>query len=489
MIIKLMKIDDVYLKVDCERDVAQELYEFFSFYAPNYKFMPSFRNKMWDGKIRLFDLRTNQIYVGLLPYIKKFCEERSYEYDIEYQLQNNQPELIDDDAERFTLSLNLPFKPRDYQLKSFMMAINNKRMLLLSPTASGKSLIIYLIIQYLQQSNVPRGLLVVPNINLVTQMFRDFKDYGYDAEKHCHMIQSGAEKISDKFLFISTWQSIYKQPKAYFDQFKFIIVDEAHTAKAESIKGIMSKCTDAPYRIGTTGTLDGSLTHKLVLEGLFGNVYQSTTTSEMIENKQSASFEIKCLVLKHQEEICKLSKKWNYQNEIDYLVTNNERNKFIKNLTLKLSGNSLVLFKLEKHGRYLHDIIKESAKNRFVAFVYGGTDKDVRDSVRDITERQNDAIIIASYGVYSTGVNIRNLHNIIFTSPSKSRIRVLQSIGRGLRLGNNKEKAVLYDIADDLRYKNGKPNYTLNHYTERLAMYDTEQHDYKQYIINMNTNT
>jgi superfamily II DNA or RNA helicase len=152
---------------------------------------------------------------------------------------------------------------------------------------------------------------------------------------------------------------------------------------------------------------------------------------------------------------------------------------------LSLKGNTLVLFQfVEKHGRDLHALIKENTKNRHVFFVYGDTDVDVRESVRAITEKEKDAIIVASYGTFSTGVNIRNLHNIIFASPSKSRIRNLQSIGRGLRLGDNKEEAVLFDIADDFRI--GKyTNYTLHHFVERVKIYDDEKFNYKFYNINL----
>lgn len=486
MDLNIIKLNEVYIKIECERNIAQELYDYFSFYVPNYKFRPSFRNKMWDGKIRLFNLKNNNLYVGLLPYVEIFCNEREYLYKLDDAL-SSESIFDNDNVKPYVESLRLPFAPTEYQVQSFIQAINNKRLLLLSPTASGKSLIIYLIIRYLQAIDLKRGLLIVPNTNLVMQMFRDFQDYGYNSNEQCHTIQEGAKKDSDKFLFISTWQSLYKQPKEYFRQFDFVIVDEAHTAKAESIKTILSNCINASYRYGTTGTLDDSQTHKLVLEGLFGKVYQSTTTAEMIKNKQCANFDIKCLVLKHHDTICKESKNWTYQNEIDYIVSNDKRNGFIKNLAVKLTGNTLILFKLQKHGKYIHDIIAQSVdQKRRVFFVYGGTDTEIRDSIRDITECEIDAIIIASYGVYSTGVNIRNLHNIIFAAPSKSKIRVLQSIGRGLRLGNNKQKATLYDIADDLRYKKGKPNYTLNHYIERLAMYDNEQHNYKQFVIDMN---
>jgi superfamily II DNA or RNA helicase len=481
----LTKINESFIKFDCEKSLAQELSDYFTFFVPGYQFVPAYKNRLWDGKIRLADLRSFTIYHGLIPYIEKFCKERSYTLEIDSAITNTENfSLVE--AQEFIKTLNLPHEVRDYQLKSFVHAIRNKRMLLLSPTASGKSLIIYLIIRYLQQKN-KRGLLIVPNISLVAQMYKDFEDYGYDSQENCHTIHQGKDKQADKFLFISTWQSIYTQPKEYFEQFDFVIGDEAHSFKAKSLTTIMTGCTESKYRIGCTGTLDGTQTHRLVLEGLFGPVYQSTTTAELIDKKQLADFTIKCLVLKYPESICKESKNWDYQKEIDYIVSNQKRNEFIKNLVLSLEGNTLILFQLvERHGKELHRIIKESVKDRHVFFVFGGTDVEVRESVRSITEKEKNAIIVASYGVYSTGVNIRNLHNIIFASPSKSRVRNLQSIGRGLRIGDNKEKATLFDIADDFRV--GKfTNYTLKHFIERVKIYDDEKFTYKFYNIELKT--
>jgi superfamily II DNA or RNA helicase len=222
-----------------------------------------------------------------------------------------------------------------------------------------------------------------------------------------------------------------------------------------------------------------------VLEGLFGPVYKATSTSELIEKGQLAAFKIKCLILKYPELVCKQSKDWDYNDEVNYIVLNKARNDFIKNLTLSLQGNTLILFQfVEKHGKDLYALIKEHTKNRHVFFVFGGTDVEVRESIRSITEKEKDAIIVASYGTFSTGVNIRNLHNIIFASPSKSRVRNLQSIGRGLRLGDNKEEATLFDIADDFR--TGKfTNYTLKHFIERVKIYDEEKFNYKFYNIEL----
>jgi superfamily II DNA or RNA helicase len=436
----------------------------------------------------LYDLRTNQIYHGLVPYIEKFCAERNYTCEVNSEISITESfSLVE--AVDFVRTLDLPHEIRDYQLNAFVQAVRNRRLLLLSPTASGKSLIIYVILRWLQESDYKRGLLIVPTTSLVEQMYTDFESYGYDSEKYCHRQYSGKEKHTNKLLTITTWQSIYKNDADYFEQFDFVMGDEAHQFKAKSLTTILSGCTNAKYRIGTTGTLDGTQTHRLVLEGLFGPVYKATTTSELIDKGQLASFKIKCLILKHNEAVCKQARDWDYNTEIDYIVQNPARNEFIRNLALSLNGNTLILFQfVEKHGKDLYTIIKDSVKDRHVFFVFGGTDVEVRESVRAITEKERDAIIVASYGTFSTGVNIRNLHNIIFASPSKSRIRNLQSIGRGLRKGDNKEEAVLFDIADDFRI--GKfVNYTLKHFIERVKIYDDEKFNYKFYNIELKNGT
>ena len=485
--IVLYKQNEAFIKFDCEKSVAQELADYFTFFVPGYQFMPAYKNKLWDGKIRLADLRTYTIYHGLVPYIEKFCDEREYKLGIDTPVNVTENFSITE-AKAFIDDLNLDKSiitegARDYQVKAFITAVRTKRMLLLSPTGSGKSLIQYLILRYLQHKDYKKGLLIVPTTSLVEQMYADFVSYGYDAAEYAHRQYSGKDKHTDKFLTITTWQSIYKNPPEYFEQFDFVLGDEAHQFKAKSLTTIMTGLKNAKYRIGCTGTVDGTQTHKLVLEGLFGPLYQSTTTAKLIENKQLADFRIKCLVLKYPEDVCKQSRGWDYQSEIDYIVSSRARNEFIRNLALSLEGNSLILFNLvEKHGKQLHKLIEEKADNRHVFFVYGGTDVEIREQVRAITEKENNAIIVASYGTFSNGINIRNLHNVIFASPSKSRVRNLQSIGRGLRIGDNKTEAVLYDIADDFRI--GKHvNFTLRHLQERVKIYDDEKFKYKFYNI------
>jgi superfamily II DNA or RNA helicase len=311
--IRLEKVNEAYIRVISERNISQELSDYFTFYVPGYQFTPAYKSRYWDGKIRLLDLRTMLIYRGLIAYIEKFCEERKYTLDIDIELRTTKIfSLVE--AKEFVDTLKLPHEVRDYQLNSFVHAIRNKRLMLLSPTASGKSLIIYLIIRHLQIEN-SRGLLIVPTTSLVEQMYKDFEDYGYDSEQYCHRQYSGKEKHTNKFLTITTWQSIYKNPQEYFEQFDFVVGDEAHQFKAKSLATIMSGCTNAGYRIGCTGTLDGTQTHRLVLEGLFGPVFQATTTKELMDSKHLAEFKIKCLILKYPETVCKQSRDWDYNTE------------------------------------------------------------------------------------------------------------------------------------------------------------------------------
>ena len=479
-VVRVEKLNEVYNRIHCEPWLAKEIDSFFTFKVPGYQFMPQYRSGMWNGDVHIFNVRGQVLYGGLNGYLEKFCEER--EYQIEYLTDFSADEFSLKEAQDFIFSLALPFQPRDYQVDAFVYAVRNRRAVLLSPTASGKSFIIYLISRWFSA----RTLLIVPTTSLVHQMYTDFQSYGYDSEKHCHRIYSGEEKDVDKPITITTWQSIYKMPKSWFDRFDVVIGDEAHLFKAKSLTSIMEKLVDCQYRFGFTGTLDGAQTHKLVLEGLFGPVKKVTTTKELIDQKHLSAFKIKCIVLRHPDPICKDILKKKYQDEMDYIVSCEQRNKFIRNLILSLKGNTLLLFQyIEKHGRILYnDMQKEIQEGRPVYFVHGGVEGEDRENIRRLVEMDQNAVIIASYGTFSTGINIRNLHNIIFASPSKSRIRNLQSIGRGLRLGENKEECTLFDIADDMSM-NSKKNHTLMHFIERMKIYNEEKFENKIYTVKL----
>jgi superfamily II DNA or RNA helicase len=490
--ISIDKKNEVHMLVQAEPGIEQEISEYFTFFIPGYRFMPSFKNKMWDGKIRLYNLRSKELYIGLLDHLLRFTKERQYK--IEYKsFPRSLNKYNKKDYERFVKSLVLNLQARDYQIDAFLYAINHERCLLLSPTASGKSFIIYLLLRYYQQK-LPnfKALIVVPTTSLVAQMKSDFADYSktdnWDVSENVHQIYAGKDRVSSEPIYISTWQSLYKMTINYYAEFDFILGDEAHLFKAKSLTSIMEKTVKTKYKFGTTGTLDGTLTHKLVLEGLFGKTHTVTTTKELIDKKTLSPFQIKSLVLQYPEKLCQQVKSYNYKEELNVIVSNEGRNRFIRNLAISLTNNTLVLFQMvEKHGRIIYDLIKEKAKDgRKIFFVYGGTETTDREDIRGIVENETNAIIVASYGTFSTGINITNLHNVIFASPSKSRVRNLQSIGRGLRKNESKEIATLYDIADDFSYKSYK-NYTLKHFVERIKLYNEEQFEYTIITVPINS--
>jgi len=490
----ISKKDDVYLKVDCgDKGTAHELSDFFTFAVPGYQFMPSYRNRMWDGKIRLYNIHTQELYAGLLDYVKHFAEEREIWVGIDFE--EKKEKYTKQMVYRYLDKLNIhaageKITPHQHQIEAIQKSLNERRNLLLSPTASGKSLIIYGLIRKRLEEDKKKVLIVVPTKSLVAQMKSDFDDYSsqtdWDAEEYCHTIHSGKEKETEKRVVITTWQSVYKLSPKWFEQFSSVFGDECHLFKSKSLTTLMTKLKDCPFRVGTTGTLDGTDTHKLVIEGLFGPVYKVTTTTELIEKELLSDLKIDCILLKYPEEECKSAKNFRYQEEIDCLVSHERRNEFLRNLALNTKGNTLVLFQyVQKHGKVLFDLIQNSVQpGRKVFFIHGGTDVQQREEIRKLTEFENDAIIVASYGTFSTGVSIRRLHNIIFASPSKSRIRVLQSIGRQLRKSKYKECAKLYDVADDLHWKTHN-NYTLNHFMERVKIYNSEKFNYKNVVIQL----
>ena len=478
----ISKKNEVHLQIESDMHVYYELADYFTFEVPGAKFMPTYKNKYWDGKIRLFNIQNNQIYVGLLDKVVQFCKDHEYTYEFIkskfYGLPFEENPTISKEGVKDYITSISKYKPRDYQIDGIYDALKYNRKLLISPTASGKSLMIYGIVRYYVERN-QNTLIVVPTTSLVEQMYKDFEDYGWDVGSYCHKIYAGKERVTDSQVIITTWQSIYKLPRKYFDRFSVVVGDEAHQFKSKSLISIMTKLGNAKYRYGFTGTLDGTQTHKWVLEGLFGPSYKIIKTDELMKKGHVATLDINVLLLKHPP-----NKFETFEDEIQYIITHNRRNNFIRNLALDLKGNTLILFaRVEGHGEPLYNLINNnSIINRHVFFVHGGVATEDREKVREITESEDNAIIVASYGTFSTGINIKNLHNIIFASPSKSRIRNLQSIGRVLRKGSNKTKATLYDIADDISYKS-KRNYTLNHLIERIKVYNEEKFNYD--IVNI----
>ena len=472
------KKDEVYLYISTEDSIRKELSEFFKFKVPGSEFIPAVRRRFWDGYIRLFNLNTNTLYLGLFSYLKEFCDERGYE------IEGYEPEKDIFTIERYEeIVQDIPLKLRDYQKEAIAYAAHNQKCILVSPTASGKSLMIYSLIRYNFLKKNKKALVIVPTTSLVEQMAKDFRDYGFrgDIAKIY-----GGDKGADAPIVVTTWQSMMRMPKDFGNDFGMVIGDEAHLFAAKSLSKIMESLTDVKYKIGTTGTLQETKPHKLQLEGLFGPAYFVTTSADLMAEGTLAQLDIQALVLSYCDEERKLVSKLTYQEEMDWIVRNSTRNKFINNLVKDLKGNTLVLFQfVEKHGKPLFKILNKL--DRKVFFVFGGTDAIDRERVREIVEKEKNAVIVASFGTFSTGINIKRLHNVVFASPSKSRIRNLQSIGRGLRKTDDKENVTLYDIADDLSWKK-KTNYTLNHFSERINIYSTENFNYEIHSVRIPKN-
>jgi len=497
VVIDTKPVDSVYFSIECERDTAKELSEFFTFSVPGAEYTPAFKYRKWDGKIRLFNMFKRRLYVGLVPYLVRFCEDRNYKLNLDPGVQirstssNLKLKSVEDLMEEYVqpCSGGVRITPHEHQLSAIHHCIQNDRALLLSPTGSGKSLIIYSLIRHYQNITDKKILVLVPTTSLVEQMYTDFEDYSSESEDwnvadNCHRIYSGKEREADEQVTISTWQSLYKMPKEFFDQYGAVFGDECHLYKAKSLTSIMEKLTDCPIRIGTTGTLDGTKAHKLQIEGLFGAVFKAASTKDLINKDILSKFEIESILLKYPKEVCESFKRMTYMEELGQLVSLEARNDFITSLAKKAKGNTLILFQYVKnHGIPLYEEMKSKSEGK-VFLVHGGVSADVREEIRRITEQEDDAIIIASYGTFSTGVSIKKLHNIIFASPSKSRIRVLQSIGRQLRKSDQKDKARLFDISDDLRWKK-YVNHTYRHYEERLEIYKSENFDVNQVVINI----
>lgn len=494
--VKIIKKDETHIILSGEESVLYEIRDLFTFYAEGYKFHPKYKAKLWDGKIMLLRLSSKnrgEIYHGLLHDIITFCENRGYSYELDKSLLEIN-KLSTEEIKKFLEYIKPSFKgeiidPRDYQIKGFVDSICNKRNLNLSVTSSGKSFIIYMIIRYLNKKGL-KGLIITPNVSLVHQLYSDFEEYsklnGWVADENIHKIYSGQDKISKKQIYQSTWQSLQNiKEKLWFEQFDYVIVDEAHGCKATQLTSILEKCINASYRLGFTGTIDEVKANINTLKGLFGSINKLNTTKELIDKGQISNFNIKCLVLKYDEETAKAVKKFKYQEEIKYLISNPKRNNFIKNLALSLDNNTIILFNfVETHGKVIYELLLNSKhrKGRNIYFIHGGVAGEEREQIRQIMETEKNAIIVGSSSIMSTGISIKNLHNIIFAISGKSRIRNLQSIGRVLRLHKEKEIATLYDIADNLSTGKHK-NYTLLHFLERVKTYNKEQFEYK--LINV----
>ena len=475
--IVITKLNESFIRIECDPDIAYELSEAFTFEVPGAKFAPLYRAGAWDGKIRIFNLGKRTMPYGLLEEIKKFGTERNYNVIDDVGCTSTTLTLAE--VMDYTNSLGLMNRApsiivRDYQYAGIHTALKNKRGILCAATGAGKSLILGVICRYLTEELNLRVLIIVPTIGLTTQLKADFADYfhhtGWSADDNVHCISAGVDKKVTKPITISTFQSIYKMNSDWLNLFGCMIADEAHKVIAKTITGIFEKATAVEYKLGCTGTLHDMKCNMLVMKGITGPVYDIASTAVLIENKQLVPLDIKAIVLNYPKETCKMMKKVEYDDEINFIVTNSKRTKFVANLALKCKGTTLVLFRfVDKQGIPLYNLISERSTDRNIHYIDGGVKGSERETIRNEANTTDD-IIVASFATFATGVNLPAIENIIFAHPTKSPITILQSIGRGLRLKDGKLKCTLYDIADNLT--NGRtPNTTYRHLGDRLKTY------------------
>jgi len=358
---------------------------------------------------------------------------------------------------------------------------------------SGKSLTLYLLIRWYNE----KTLLIVPTTNLVIQMRQDFIDYGYKGS--ISIIKSGESKENLGDITVSTFQSLPNVNESFFNQFKVILNDEVHHASAKTIKNIFEKAEKTPVKIGCTGTLDEEkkATDEMLIRGLFGKKFIATTTRELIDRGTVSDIDITCINLEYPEDFRKQirtrhnKEKITYASEIDILIGSKDgiiqgypnRQNFIAKLALKITDNknTLILCRYIRHAQELNDILS-NITNKKIFLIYGTVKAEYRDEIRSILEKETNIIVIATYKTLGEGVSINNLHNIIFSSPIKGMIGVLQAIGRALRLHKSKIKARLYDIGDN--FSIGKYiNFSYQHFTKRIEYYIKGKLDYK--ILNI----
>jgi superfamily II DNA or RNA helicase len=501
--ITIEKVNEVYFRVECDRSIAMEMHDNFAFEMPKAKFTPKYKAGIWDGIIRLFNPNGRLLPIGLYNDLVQFCDARNYflqckdSPDYGKVLQPN--EVDPAELVKYIDSLEpvdprgTPIEVRDYQYEAIFKAVKSGRRTIISPTGSGKSLIAYCISRYIldhfdvTQTEYVKFLIVVPTLQLVSQMKNDFECYsavnGWSADDHVHMIPMDKTKDTDKPIVVSTWQSLQNLSPEWFRQFTGIIIDEVQSAKSDSLQAVLRNTSNARYRFGLTGSLDKSETHQTMIRAMIGPVIRVARTRDLIDRGQLSQIRIRSL-LKIPDGVDNKGKKktrrTTYQEEMALLVGHEGRNKFVKNLALATEGNTLILFNyVDLHGIPLYNMLKNNKQGRPVLLVHGKTELDDREKVGHTMRENRNAIAVASFGTFAAGINIPEIDNVILASPTKSVVRLLQSIGRGLRLSAGKEYFTLFDIGDRTILSKTSPNHTYNHFVERLKIYLEEQFEYK----------
>lgn len=455
-----------------------ELKEYFTRFAPNFYFHPAFKAKRWDGKISFF-LQGGLLPIGLLNHVFKFCERFGYETELDFDSSDfGDDEITKEFVVEFSKELlkETKYDLRDYQLKAAIKALRNKRGIAEMATGSGKSISIYTITRYLQMSH-KKILILVPSISLVEQIYSDFISYGwYDIADYCCKLYGNGKLDNSKQILISTWQSLFRKDSEFFEQYDALLIDEAHKSKANSIRDIAIKCSNASYRIGFTGTLPEHETERMLIDGYIGPVLCTVKSDELIQKGILSKININAVVCSYPD---KFRIQREYQDEVNFIIQYKKRNRVLSHIfkRIKPGENTLILASRIEHLKDIERYLKKNMQNHTIDVIYGEVDAKDREEIRVSIDNQGDSIILGTYATMSTGINIKKIHHVIFFSSYKSKITILQSIGRGLRTHSSKEKMILWDVVDDLSIGDQIKdlNYGMLHFKHRYEYYKEQK--------------
>jgi len=483
-LISVKYVDEVNVYIDSDEAIQREINGYFKFRVPNYEMLRRQNPRLfyWDGYKHLYNSRKQHLPYGLLEKLYGFCKERKYKLTLDPKILANKNNVSKKEFKSFIDGLDLPFEPRDYQLEATHNSINKKHLTIESPTASGKSFFLYMFTRWCLEKTKGKVLIIVPTITLTSQMASDFVDYGF--KDHVHSISGGVDKDdNNSMVYCSTWQSLVDMKEKYFDKFETVILDEVHIcasddATVKKIQKILANITKAHYRIGCTGTLRDGKLNRLQVIGMFGTIFKATGTKELMDRGLLAKLNIKSIFINYPKEIISEVRKLDWQQQLEFMESvDNPRQQLVVDVAKSQTKNTLVLFRKIEQGRYIEEqLIAKTSKK--VYYVDGSVKSTEREDIRKKMEIENNAILVASFGTFSVGCNVKNLHCVIYASSSKSKIRVLQSLGRGLRVHGEESVTTLIDFIDNF-------GHFAKHYKERKSYYDSEQFQIKEIEIEL----
>lgn len=450
----------------------ENFYKHFSDYVEGYQHDLRYTHDNWDGQIHFYDQLTGLIYKGLIKDIIGYFRTKNLDFEIEqeYFLELSKKP---DDYKDFVENLQINGKQLwEHQKSAVFDALRRGGALIQCPTSSGKTLIIYVVLQALLQTH-QKALVVVPKRALREQTKDDWIDYGMDPS----MIGTSKDKKYDRRIIIMTMDSTRNLPKEFFKQFDIVIVDEAHRSDTKTITNILENCVNCYYRLGFSGSFFKTKANLKILRGLMGDIYNVITTKELMDLNVVSKLKVKIMMVNHSDRSKKFCRQLNYDDEISFLETCEYRTDFIARFLASRKQNTLFLIKHIEHGKLIAEKVKEISDKQ--VFFLDGTDSvEKRKEVINIVENNDDCLICSTFGIFGEGVSVLNLQNIVFGIPMKSPTQVIQAIGRGLRkcLDESKNNVNCYDIIDDLRYKS-KINYGYRHGLERVNLYTDSKFD------------